>query len=101
MAHLQFYRCDTCGKDLENTECSKNQVLYCLAELFDYGGKFHFCSLKCLRRFVNQKPSKFKHKIKKGELFTDMTLGEIWHFFEGNGNKEFLNQEVIDKNDKS
>lgn len=77
MAHLEFFRCDECKKELENVDCSSNELMYEIIECGDSCRIFHFCSLECIRKFANKPYEKWKNKVKKGELQHYGSIGEF------------------------
>ena len=93
MSHLEFYRCDDCGKNLENVECSPNQLQYTLIENGDFGGVFHFCSKPCLNEFVQR--DKWKNNIKPGEMPYGMTLGDFNNMFAQCANSERMMHDFL------
>ena len=79
MSKFDYYKCDECGKILDNIECASNQLMFTLIANYDtsedlsfnVGGKHaHFCSKICLRKFIdkikehNDLPT-IEHKIKE------------------------------------
>ena len=63
MSKFDYYKCDECGKILNNAECDENQLMFtlianydCSPDLsFNVGGKCaHFCGVDCLRRFTKK-----------------------------------------------
>jgi len=85
MTHLEFFRCDECGKDLERVECSANQLNYALIDCTDRSQEFHFCSEECLRKFVSKNRDEWKNKKKEGELDYLETVGGFVRRFLRNG----------------
>ena len=57
MTKFNYWKCDECGKILENAECSLKQLLYTLIANYDTDKNYkaHFCSKKCLKKYVNNK----------------------------------------------
>ncbi len=57
MTRFNYWKCDGCGKMLENTECSQKQLMYTLIANYDTGQgyKVHFCGQKCLQTYVTTK----------------------------------------------
>ena len=66
MTEFHYWRCDECGKVLANCECHPNQLMYTLLANYDTSvdtgeeneigsNKAHFCSQKCLKRYVDTK----------------------------------------------
>ena len=57
MTKFDYYKCDECGKILENCECSPKQLMYTLIANYDTNERYkaHFCSQKCLKSYVDNK----------------------------------------------
>ena len=63
MTKFDYYKCDECGKELENTECSPNQLMFTLHTNYDtsvslgYSNKgniAHFCGKECLKKYIEK-----------------------------------------------
>lgn len=91
MTHLEFFRCDECEKEMDW------QIQFVLVEADDFGSKFHFCSLDCLRKFVNKSPKEWKNKIKPNEQPYGECLGDFHNYMKGNGSYEALRIEKGDE----
>lgn len=66
MTRFDYFRCDECGKILENVESSSKQLMYTLVANYDTSEslghksintsyKAHFCSKDCLKKYVDIK----------------------------------------------
>lgn len=84
MTQFNYWKCDECGKILENIECNTNQLMYTLIANYDTDSnqyKAHFCSKKCLTQYINTKVKEHhnlpqlsdENRPKETE-----TLGEMW-----------------------
>jgi hypothetical protein len=81
MTRFDYWKCDECGKILENCECLPNQLMFTLIANYDNdSGKAHFCSQKCLLSYVTTKV-KDHHDlpiISDGGRTSEMqTIGEV------------------------
>ncbi len=47
--------CDNCKGEIENCECSENQMRFTLNENMDDGISYQFCGAECLKSFINKK----------------------------------------------
>ena len=47
--------CDECKGEIENCECSENQMRFILKESMDEGSEYQFCGAECLKKFVKKK----------------------------------------------
>lgn len=83
MTKFDYWRCDECGKILENMECSPRQLMYTLIANYDtnpFEYRAHFCSQKCLKEYVDKKVKDHCNlpNIKDGDRDTEKeTYGEI------------------------
>jgi hypothetical protein len=80
MTRFDYWKCDACGKILENTECSANQLMYTLIANYDSDDyKAHFCSQRCLKLYVSKQVKDHEDLPKvKGEGYSEMvTLGQM------------------------
>lgn len=92
MTRFDYWKCDECGKILENVECSPNQLMYTLVANYDTGKglgfptenmsyKANFCSSDCLKKYVNSKVSDH-HDLPivsdENRPKESITLGEIY-----------------------
>ena len=83
MTQFNYWRCDECGKILENIECNANQLLYTLIANYDTDTEYkaHFCSQKCLLSYVTNKVKEHYDlpNIKDDGRPEEMgTLGDVW-----------------------
>ena len=90
MTRFNYFRCDECGKILENIESVENQLMYTLIANYDTsndvyykgkGHKAHFCGQKCLKKYVNKKVKEHHDlpNIRDGERHPEsITFGEMY-----------------------
>ena len=58
MTQFNYWKCDECGKILENIECNSNQLMYTLIANYDTESnqyKAHFCGKDCLKKYIETK----------------------------------------------
>jgi hypothetical protein len=85
MTRFNYWKCDECGKILENIECNTNQLLYTLIANYDTENgryKAHFCSKKCLQTYIETKVKEHYElpQITDGDRPEEFgTLGEMWN----------------------
>ncbi len=77
MTRFDYYRCDECGKILENIECNSNQLMFALIGCSDWGGRVHFCGIKCLQKYTAKLKTKELKSFKDGNRPEEaMSIGE-------------------------
>lgn len=82
MTIYHYWRCDQCGKILENAECVANQLMFTLIANYDTdeGHKVHFCGKDCLKKYVDENVKEHMDLLpvnKDDEPVKSQTLGQL------------------------
>lgn len=83
MTRFNYWKCDECGKILENVECSGKQLMYTLIANYDTDSRYkaHFCSKKCLEKYINNKVKEHQNlpNIEDGDRDVEhQTYGDMY-----------------------